>query len=213
MAGLLCLISSSPHPCQNLSQWHIVSSHEISDHDLILTNLNTKRYKSPQRTYHYRNIKSIHLKLFEQTILSSSFFSSPDPTVDGYANQMETELASILDKVAPLKTGHRTSPRKANSCFHLRLLTLRNKDAGSSGDGVLPMPSLTALSIELFADTELKLSRWVDDSIEIVVKGLIILRSPSGLDNTAPNDNRLKNFSSTCMNLYSFQNIYKAKSV
>ena len=79
------------------------------------TNLNTKRYKSPQRTYHYRNIKSIDLKLFEQTILSSSLFSNPDPTVDGYANQMETELTSILDKVAPLKTGHRTGPRKAKN--------------------------------------------------------------------------------------------------
>ena len=75
----------------------VVSSHEISDHDLTLANLNTKRYKSPQRTYHYRNIKSIDLELFEQTILSSSLFSSPDPTVDGYANQMETELTSILD--------------------------------------------------------------------------------------------------------------------
>ena len=76
----------------------VVSSHEISDHDLTLTNLNTKRYKSPQRTYHYRNIKGIDLELFEQTILSSSLFSSLDPTVDGFANQMETELTSILDK-------------------------------------------------------------------------------------------------------------------
>ena len=46
-------------------------------------------------------------------MLSSSFFSSPEPTVDGFANQMETELTSILDEVAPLKTGHRTGPRKA----------------------------------------------------------------------------------------------------
>ena len=43
------------------------------------------------------------------------FFSSPDPTVDGFANQMETELTSILDEVAPLKTGHRTGPRKAKN--------------------------------------------------------------------------------------------------
>ena len=93
----------------------VVSSHEISDHDLTLTNLNTKRFKSPQRTYQYCNIKGIDLELFEQTILSSSLFSSPDPTVDGYANQMETELTSILDKVAPLKTGHRTGPRKAKN--------------------------------------------------------------------------------------------------
>ena len=45
----------------------------------------------------------------------SRFFSSPDPTVDGYANQMENELTSISDKVAHLKTGHRTGPRKAKN--------------------------------------------------------------------------------------------------
>ena len=93
----------------------VVSYHEISDHDPTLANLNTKRFKSPQRTYHYRNIKSIDLELFERNILSSSLFTSPDPTVDSYANQMETELTSILDKVAPLKTGHRTGHRKAEN--------------------------------------------------------------------------------------------------
>ena len=98
-----------------VTETSVVSSHETSDHDLTLTNLNTKRYKSPQRTYHYRKIKGIDQEVFEQTILSSSLFSSPDPTVDGYANQMGTELTSILDKVAPLKTDHRTGPRKAKN--------------------------------------------------------------------------------------------------
>ena len=99
-SSLLDLIIT-PSSSKLVTMTSVVSSHEISDHDLTLTNLNTKRYKSPQRTYHYRNIKGIDLELFEQTILSSSLFSSPDPTVDGYANQMETELTSILDKVAP----------------------------------------------------------------------------------------------------------------
>ena len=84
-------------------------------------------------------------------ILSSSFFSSPDPTVDCYANQMETELTSILDEVAPLKTGHRTGPRKAKNGFHLRPMMLRNDDVGSSSDGGLPMPSLTTLIDRLAA--------------------------------------------------------------
>ena len=113
-SSLLDLIIT-PSSSKLVTTTSVVSSHEISDHDLTCTNLNTKRYKSPQRTYHYRNIKSIDLELFEQSILSSSLFSSPDPTVDGYANQMETELTSILDKVAPLKTGHRTGPRKAKN--------------------------------------------------------------------------------------------------
>ena len=113
-SSLLDLIIT-PSSSRLVTVTSVVSSHEISDHDLTLTNLNTKRYKSPQRTYHYRNIKGINLELFEQSILSSSLFSSPDPTVDGFANQMETELTSILDEVAPLKTGHRTGPRKAKN--------------------------------------------------------------------------------------------------
>ena len=113
-SSLLDLIIT-PSSSKLVTVTSVVSSHEISDHDLTLTNLNTKRYKSPQRTYHYRNIKGINLELFEQSILSSSLFSSPDPTVDGFANQMETVLTSILDEVAPLKTGHRTGPRKAKN--------------------------------------------------------------------------------------------------
>ena len=113
-SSLLDLIIT-PSSSKLVTLTSVVSSHEISDHDLTLTNLNTKRFKSSQRTYHYRNIKSIDLELFEQTILSSSLFSGPDPTFDDYANQMETELTSILDKVAPLKTGHRTGPRKAKN--------------------------------------------------------------------------------------------------
>ena len=113
-SSLLDLIIT-PSSSKLVTTTSFVSSHEISDHDLTCTTLNTKRYKSPQRTNHYRNIKSIDLELFEQAILSSSLFSSPDPTVDGYVNQMETEQTSILDKVAPLKTGHRTGPRKAKN--------------------------------------------------------------------------------------------------
>ena len=93
-SSLLDLIIT-PSSSKLVTVTSVVSSHEISDHDLTLTNLNTKRYKSPQRTYHYRNIKGIDLELFEQTILSSSVFSSPDPTVDGFANQMETQFNSI----------------------------------------------------------------------------------------------------------------------
>ena len=55
------------------------------------------------------------LDLFKQDILSSSLFSNPHPTVDGYADQMETEITSVLDKLAPLKTGRRSGPRRARN--------------------------------------------------------------------------------------------------
>ena len=72
-SSLLDLIIT-PSSSKLVTVTSVISSHEISDHDLTLPNLNTKRYKSPQRTYHYRNIKGINLELFEQSILSSSLF-------------------------------------------------------------------------------------------------------------------------------------------
>ena len=113
-SSLLDLIIT-PSPSNLVSATSVVSSHEISDHDLTLANLNTKRLKSPQRTYQYRNIKDIDLQSFQHNILSSSLVSDPDPTVDGYADQMESVITSALDRAAPLKTGRRSGPRKAKN--------------------------------------------------------------------------------------------------
>ena len=110
----------TPSPSNLVSATSVVSSHEISDHDLALANLNTKRLKSPQRTYQYRNIKDIDLQSFQHNILSSSLVSDPDPTVDGYADQMESVITSALDRAAPLKTGRRSGPRKAKKLAFTR---------------------------------------------------------------------------------------------
>ena len=60
-------------------------------------------------------MKNIDLDLFKKKILSSPLFSNRSPTVDGYANQMKTEITSLLDTAALLKTGHRSGPRKAKN--------------------------------------------------------------------------------------------------
>ena len=137
-SSLLDLIIT-PSPSNLVSATSVVSSHEISDHDLALANLNTKRLKSPQRTYQYRNIKDIDLQSFQHNILSSSLVSDPDPTVDGYADQMESVITSALDRAAPLKTGRRSGQSEqlspsvsqplANSLasfFLQKILTLKN---------------------------------------------------------------------------------------
>ena len=113
-SSLLDLIIT-PSTSKFVSTTSVVSSHEISDHDIALANLTTKRFKPPQRSYQYRDIKNINLDLFKQNILSSSLFSNPHPTIDGYADQMETEITSVLDKLAPLKTGRRSGPRRARN--------------------------------------------------------------------------------------------------
>ena len=43
-----------------ISTTSVVSLHKMFDHDLTLADISTKRYKSPQRTYQYRDIKSIN---------------------------------------------------------------------------------------------------------------------------------------------------------
>ena len=57
-SSLLDLIIT-PSTSKFVSTISVVSSHVISDHDLALANLTTKRDKSPQRTYQYRDIKNI----------------------------------------------------------------------------------------------------------------------------------------------------------
>ena len=49
-SSLLDLIIT-PTSSKLVTTTSVVSSHEISDHDLTCTNLNTKRYKSPQRIW------------------------------------------------------------------------------------------------------------------------------------------------------------------
>ena len=90
---------------RNFGPWHSIGQ----PHDKTL------QTPPPPRSYQYRDIKNIDLDLFNHNILSSSLFSNPHPTVDGYADQMETEITSVLDKLAPLKTGRRSGPRRARN--------------------------------------------------------------------------------------------------
>ena len=112
--SLLDLIIA-PSSSKLVSSTSVETSHEISDHCLVLAKLNTVRPKPPKRTYQYRDIKNINLDIFKQKIESSSLISDPAPTVDGFVNQMESNITSILDELAPLKTGHRSGLRHSKN--------------------------------------------------------------------------------------------------
>ena len=105
--SLLDLIIT-PSPSKLVSSTSVEASHEVSDHCLVLAKLNTIRPKPPHRKYQYRDIKNINLSIFKQKIDSSTLFFHPAPTVDGFVDQMESNITSILDELAPLKTGHRS---------------------------------------------------------------------------------------------------------
>ena len=112
-SSLLDLIIT-PSISKFVSTTSVVSSHKISDHDIALANLTTKRFNPPE-IISVLGYKNIDLDLFYQNILSSSLLSNLHPTVDGYADQMKTEITSVLDKLASLKTGRRSGPRRARN--------------------------------------------------------------------------------------------------
>ena len=62
-SSLLDLIIT-PSTSKFVSTTSVVSSHEISDHDLALANLTTERYEPSQRSYQYCDIKNIDFDLF-----------------------------------------------------------------------------------------------------------------------------------------------------
>ena len=79
-SSLLDLIIT-PSTSKFVSTTSVVSSHEISDHDIALANLTTKRFNPPpppQRSYQYRDIKNIDLDLFQtKYFVFFSFLKSP----------------------------------------------------------------------------------------------------------------------------------------
>ena len=124
----------------------VTSSHEISDHSLLVANLSTKRQKPPRRSYQYRNIKDIDLVSFQQKILASSLFTDPDPSVDGFEQRMENTITSILNDFAPLKTGHRSGPRQTKNWLSPEAVEAKKcRRIGSSGVGRLRMLNQIAL--------------------------------------------------------------------
>ena len=57
--------------------------------------------------------------------------------VDGYADQMETDITSVLDKMAPLITGRRSGPRRARNWLSLETIA-RNPTRKNAINPYLP---------------------------------------------------------------------------
>ena len=85
----------------------VIESHQLSDHKLIIGDLQVKRTKLPSTTYKYHDIKHIDVDDFRRRILSSSLFDQLDYFVDAYLDLMEQVVVNALDAVAPLRTGKR----------------------------------------------------------------------------------------------------------
>ena len=160
----------------------------ISDHSLLLANLSTRRQKPPRRSYQYRNLKDIDLDSFQLQILASSLFTDPDPSVEGFEQQMENTITSILNELSPLKTGHRSGPRQTKNWL-LKLLKLKNTVVGLSGAGKLQTLNQTALHTEQHAA---QLMNWSWNRVQPP-----ILNASTAVPKTQNHSGQLLNPSST----------------
>ena len=73
----------------------------MSDHQLVVAKLTSHRSK-PNVCYKSRNFKAVDPVTFERALRSSSLFSSPDTTVDGFTAQLQRVVTAVLDVLAPV---------------------------------------------------------------------------------------------------------------
>ena len=95
-----------------------MTSHHLSDHRLIICDLNIGRHKTATPICMARNIKAIGSADFECRLLNSQIFANPAVTTEEFLTQIEREVTVILDVVAPLcRARHHdiTSDRKLSS--------------------------------------------------------------------------------------------------
>lgn len=106
------LITPTSAPRSLLSNVAVCSSHDLSDHDLVVGDLSAWRHKPAAVSYEYRNIRDIDVTDLERRIRSSRLFTDPAETPDEYVDQMESTLSEIMDHVAPLRHGTRAGGSK-----------------------------------------------------------------------------------------------------
>jgi hypothetical protein len=85
----------------------------LSDHRLIMARLICKR-QTVKLSYRSRNVKAIDTAKFELALRSSSLFTAPASTTDGFADQLKNVVTELLDKFAPLRTGVRRQPKQSS---------------------------------------------------------------------------------------------------
>ena len=56
-------------------------------------------------SYSSRNNRAIDIAEFDRALHASSLFTAPADTADGFADQMQDVVTTLLDKFAPLRAG------------------------------------------------------------------------------------------------------------
>ena len=80
---------------------HVTDAGLVSDHRLVTARL-WCRHMKVKTSYSSRNITAIDIAEFNRALHASSLFTAPADTADGFANQLQDVITTLLDKFAPL---------------------------------------------------------------------------------------------------------------
>ena len=83
---------------------------QLSDHCLVTANIAT-RCPKPTVPYSWRNLRRVNPDLFEEALRRSELFTCPADTTDEFVDQLVRVTTRELDKLAPLRYGHRRPPK------------------------------------------------------------------------------------------------------
>src|SRR3989442_12326057 len=74
----------------------------LSDHSLIKCNVAVDIKRQPIIRASFRNWKKLDLDMFKRRIYSSSAYLKPAANAEGFACQLETDIITTLDDLAPV---------------------------------------------------------------------------------------------------------------
>ena len=93
------IITTASRTPSLVSDVRVHSTHELSDHSLVVCELSVRRHKPAPVHYTYRNIKQIDTTEFERQLLASDIVTNPPDIPDVFVDLMERVVVNILDKL------------------------------------------------------------------------------------------------------------------
>jgi len=91
------------------------STHGLSDHNLVTWTVARCLNRRQSIKFSYRKLKSLDMDSFRSKLMNSELFTKPHNTVDEFANQINTVVTDVLDKLgAPLRQLKKCPGKKIN---------------------------------------------------------------------------------------------------
>ena len=106
---ILDIIAVSDNCLQKISGTVVIDSNNVSDHTLVITNIQTSANLKPSKvTKTYRDFNHCNFKLLEELLNNSELILNPATSVEQFVCQMDYVVNRMLDVVAPFRTVTRT---------------------------------------------------------------------------------------------------------